>query len=108
MAVEVAGQAVGEVRPGLPQVLGGGVGGREGAAVGGDLLLAPGRGVEAQLSHDLTQGDVPVLRPLRGCGLPASILILDDGGQLCVEIWDAGLGVALSDPPQPLRFLRTA
>ena len=107
MAVEVAGQTVGEVRPGLPQVLGCGVGGREGAAVRGDLLLVP-RGVEAQLAHHLTQGDVPVLLSLRDCGLPASILILDDGGKLGVEIRDAGLVVALSNSPLTQRFLPTA
>ena len=103
----MVGQTVGEVRPGLPQVLGCGVGGREGAAVRRDLLLLP-RSVEAQLPHHLAQGDVPVLLPLRDCGLPASILILDDGGQLGVEIRDAGLAVALRDPPLTQRFLRTA
>ena len=105
MSVDVvAGQTVSEVCPSLPQLLGRGVCCSEGAAVWRDLLLARCQGAQPQLSHHLAQGEVPVLRPLRGGVLLTSIMILGDGGQLCVEVGDPVLGI--SEGGQPHRLLR--
>ena len=98
----VAGQTISEVCPGLPQVLGRGVCCSEGATVWRDLLLPRCRGAQSQLSHHLTQGEVPVLRPLQGGVLLTSIMILGDGGQLCVEVGDPVLGISEGGHPHRL------